>query len=369
MDMEEYDKAIKQFKQNIETSENSLGFWNISEVYAAMGLYDKAREAIENIIRDNPDRYGFHIKIASFLLYQGEYNRALAELDKALSFDSTDLGMEGAAALLKGHTYLLKGNFAEAEEEYLKLKGQAGDSQKRLSLASMYKLKGQFEEAESQLQKKPVLTEPLIYLYLRSGQPEKALKGLDEGWNNAVSADDRFLQLRVLHAKGLALVQMGSLDEALRTASELNDLVQEWINKKDIRLYHNLMGMIEFEKGDISKAINSLERAYDLLYAPNEAGPEYHSLFLYSLAQAYFKAGDLGKAEEECLKIISLALGRIQSGDFYAKSFYTLGKIFEQKGLGDKAIGYYEKFLDLWNDADPGLPEVKEARQSLAKLR
>jgi len=370
MDMEDLDQAIERLELNIQNNpENNLGNWNISEVYAAMGLYDKAVESIEDIIRNNPDRSGYHLKIASFHLYQAEYDRALAELDRAHSFLTQDLGTEGGPALLKGHAYLLKGNFDQAEEEYLKFKGREGDSVRRSSLALMSLLKGQFDEAESQLLKKPVLTEPLIYLYIRSGQPEKALKGLDEGWNNAVSADDRFLQIRVLHAKGLALVQMGSLDEALSTASELNDLVQEWINKKDIRLYHHLLGLIEFEKGELSKALNSLETAYDLLYAPNDAQPEYHSLFLYSLTQAYIKAGDLDKAEDVCLKIVSLARGRLQSGDLYAKSFYVLGEIYEQKGLEGKSREYYEKFLDLWSDADPDLPEVDEARQSLAKLK
>jgi len=43
-----------------------------------------------------------------------------------------------------------------------------------------------------------------------------------------------------------------------------------------------------------------------------------------------------------------------------------LGKIFEQKGWKGKAIEHYEKFLDLWKDADPGIAEVEDARKRLA---
>ena len=46
-----------------------------------------------------------------------------------------------------------------------------------------------------------------------------------------------------------------------------------------------------------------------------------------------------------------------------------LGKICEQQGQKSKAIEHYEKFLDLWKDADPGIPEVEDAKKQLAALQ
>jgi cytochrome c-type biogenesis protein CcmH/NrfG len=64
----------------------------------------------------------------------------------------------------------------------------------------------------------------------------------------------------------------------------------------------------------------------------------------------------------------SLTAGRLFFGDIYAKSFYMLGKIAEQQGQKAKAIEHYQKFLDLWKDADPGTPKVEDAKKRLAGI-
>jgi tetratricopeptide (TPR) repeat protein len=76
----------------------------------------------------------------------------------------------------------------------------------------------------------------------------------------------------------------------------------------------------------------------------------------------------LGKSVEEYERLVSLTAGRLFFGDIYAKSFYTLGKIYEQQGKKTRAIENYKKFLDLWKDADSGIPEVEDASKRLAGI-
>ena len=44
-------------------------------------------------------------------------------------------------------------------------------------------------------------------------------------------------------------------------------------------------------------------------------------------------------------------------------------RLYEEKGLKDKAMERYEKFLDIWKDADDDLPEKQDAMLRLARLR
>ena len=75
-----------------------------------------------------------------------------------------------------------------------------------------------------------------------------------------------------------------------------------------------------------------------------------------SLGLAYYKAGDFENAREVYESMASPDISKFDAGDLYAKSFYMLGKIHEQKGDTAPAIAHYEKFLDLWKDAAPRPP-------------
>jgi tetratricopeptide (TPR) repeat protein len=155
---------------------------------------------------------------------------------------------------------------------------------------------------------------------------------------------------------------MKAMDEAQRAADDLKEMIEKGMNKKLMRYYYHLTGRIELEMRNFSKAIKYFKEALSLLsYGPLTKRAD----FIDSLALAYYKSGDIEKALEEYERITKLTTGRLNYGDTYAKSFYMLGKIYEEQGDATKAIEHYEKFLDLWKDADPGIAEVEDARERL----
>ncbi len=68
------------------------------------------------------------------------------------------------------------------------------------------------------------------------------------------------------------------------------------------------------------------------------------------------------KALEEFLRAIELE-------PLNPEPYFEVGKIYQEIGWKRKAIEHYQKFLDLRKDADPGIPEVEDARKRLAGLR
>ena len=130
-----------------------------------------------------------------------------------------------------------------------------------------------------------------------------------------------------------------------------------------------MIGLIELEKGNHARALRSLQTAAGMMFSETSFWPSDQALFMEPLADVFFISGDLDRAQDEYEKIRRLTMGRLRFGDIYAKSFYMTGRIFEQQGRKDKAIDNYDRFLDLWKDADPGLPEVEDAKKRLTGLK
>ena len=266
-----------------------------------------------------------------------------------------------------------------AEQEYQKLLDKEDSLSKVWGLARMgflRQLQGRFEESgklywqflEMAKNSGQRSWEEAILLYFMgnlnfiAGNYKDALNDFDRALDIAVELEDWEGQRYAVYFKGLAYLELNAIDEAVKASEELEELCQKSLNKKLMRMYHNLNGLIELKKGNHAPAIESIKKAISL-------DPIVFKDYIDSLGLAYYKSGDLDNAIAEYEKLISCPRGMLRYGFEYVNSLYMLGKIHEQKGDTDKAIENYEKFLDLWKDADPGIAEVEDARKRLAGLK
>ncbi len=373
------DKSIEHFEKAIqEKVDVALVYNNLAFAYSTKGLYEKAIELLEYYIENFSDTASIRWQLAQNNLIQVRFKTALAEIERGRSLDPSDYRLYS----LKGDVYLCQGDFVQAEREYqklLELQDQNAHFEHIYKMECSYLLQGKFKKGLEEDKKGLYLAERLgdegnkvgfhesmAYAYLKSGYPEEALKEIDLALDITVKKKYLLRQISVLNFKGEILVGMKSLTEAIEVSEELKKIIERRNNERHLRYYYHLLGIIELERQNFSEAIDLQKKAVSL--SPPKHG-NITAVLLEALALSFYKSGDLEKAREEFEKITHLTAGRIYYGDIYAKSFYMLGKIYEEKGWTGISIEIYEKFLELWRDADPGLPEVEDARKRLISLR
>jgi serine/threonine protein kinase/Tfp pilus assembly protein PilF len=383
--LEEWDKSMRYLEVCRRNKFSFLVLYRwLADYYRKEGFFDKADEVLEYCIENISDSARTHLFMSENYLAQAKLDSAFTEIDKAITRDPTYLWNSFYIA----GVLMYKGDLAKARVEFMKSLEEREISVlywNYLGLFALDLLEGKFEIAKteigqaiekmSKLEAKDLEAELHIrlgYGYLKSGQPEKALEECQEARTLALEIENDELQRQALYLKGLSYLRKGSMGESQKTAEELKQMIESGINKKKIRWYTYLAGMIELKRKNYPTAIEYLRNAVESL--PYGA-LEKDASFLDSLALAYYKSGDLEKARETYEKTTLLTFGRYSYGgrflygDIFAKSFYMLGKIAEQQRDKVRARDNYQKFLDLWKDADPGQPEVDDARKRLAGLK
>ncbi len=381
-ELEQWDKAIELLELAIQKYKDDTfqPYINLAQDYMAKGLYEKAKETLESYINEISDNSFIHFQLSQVYTIQRAYKNALDEINKSISLNP-DFPF---GYLYRGFIFQCESEWANAEKDYNRLLSSNLPSAELAGNEGLVILnisRGSFEQAKrranqgielagelKQTDWETWLRLSLSYVYYRTGDFKKALNEIEKALNIAVEMEDFSSQRSALVLKGICCVHSDRVDEAHKTAEQLDALIQEGSNRKAVRLSHLLKGVIENKKGNSSLVIELLSKATALLPYEYDFSNK-HALFLDNLAEAYYSTGNLEKTLETYEKITLLTLSRIQFGDIYVKSFYRLGKINEEMGDTAKAIENYEKFLDLWEDADPGIVEVDDAKSRLAELK
>jgi len=306
--IDEWDKAIESYEACLKYGGKDIVYYTgLAVSYRTKGLFDKARQVLERYLKDVSDSARIHGSLALNYRYQGKYELALAELDKALSLNPT----RWQSIRGKGDIYFYMGDLEKAEEEYKKLQERKEPNVyawSRQRLVGLYLLQGRFKEsrkiAQEGIEHAERLgqntwirgaTSGLSYVERRLGNYDRALELLNKRWDSAVADEAYGAQRGTLFMMGLTYLEMKSIDEAQKTADRLKKMIEQAMNKKLISNYYILMGAIELEKNNYSKAIEFYKKAIPLLSAASGT----HLELAYHSGLAYYKNGDLENARQE----------------------------------------------------------------------
>jgi len=366
----EPEKAIPLFTKAIEIDPLYKFAYNmLAYAYDDIGNFEKSIWAINQYISLAPDEANPYDTRGEIYAFNGKIEEAIE------SFREAEKRKPGFSLDDLGHMHLFKREYARAESCYKALASSSDKiarSEGRTCLA-------------------------LVPLY--QGRLDEALRVLDAGITADRMEEAKAWQLEKHCGKALIYREKRNLDLALEETQKSMEIAREvypqrptshWeyyvrlltenneiakaeesaaafrkdIEEKDpslVYLYWYALGFIEWSKGDTTAALDEFERLA-------EATPDFWAHF--TLAEAYLESGRLGEAVNECEKVLSRydenrALCAIRA----VKAHYLLGLAYEKSGWNKKAIDKYEEFLEIWKDADPGIPEVEDAKSRLANLK
>jgi serine/threonine protein kinase/tetratricopeptide (TPR) repeat protein len=375
--IEENEKATGPYEFVAKNQRTAITVGNLACNYNSCGLYQKAEDVCKSFLQEVEDNFYVRYALKDSYLLRRKFDLALTEAEKTYLL-KPDYDYQSVI----GDVLLLKGDTAGAEKVYKQIyeKNRAAG---RYVLYNLALDRGKYGQAISLSQqdleesKGNKENEAGAYGWV-AGALEKAGR-----YEEAYKAEGQFLKLAAenrksagesgplylpsqqkgdLFWKGIIQADMKFLDQAKATADELKALIEKGIKKKELRNYEYILGLIEFGKKDYRKAASYFGKACGRLDFEGDAQ------FFNALARSLFESGDLDRARKEYEKITLQTLGRLGHGDLYAKAYYMLGKIAQEQGRKAEAGQNYRKFLDLWKDADPGLPEPEDARKRLAAL-
>ncbi len=341
--------------------------WEVSLLFAGRGEEVQAR-ARANIGRD-PANTRFRLTFALSYLVLGYPDSAEAVFKQVLEISSRN---EEAARGLIYSAYCcgdLDGAIEIAEEL---LKQPARSDDERLYILTRGGMFGQ----------------GLAYLYAEGGRFRKALEVFEEARRYASSRDAEILldtrRIELLCDAGraedvLAWAQalqtednpIGRFNSALGQA-EAYVIIDSLVAAKTVvsRLYEmeDLVGGYAKMKAQrisakIALAEEEPKKAVELLSefegqaVGTKDGIRHHEI----LARAYEMDGRL----KDAARVLNNLL-RINGG--HALSHYDLGKVYLKMGRTAEAKSEFTTFLDMWADADEGLPQVEDAKARLASL-
>ena len=323
-------------------SSHPTPFWNLAELQLLQGKFDEAEVTLERFAAWHPGNPSVTSFRANFEQIRGNYDAAETEFRRLREDQRGSLFWAAVANEALAQLAALRGKVAESERHWrdaLAATEQRGLAGEYLKLAIDRALMDLF------VRDRPAQAVTNMEAALEQ-HPLDSIDPLDRPYDDLIllyAFTDRLVQARALvaeyEATGTAQYNRTSAVGYRRTLGALA-LVEERAQE----------AVTEFRRSDdgpcVICALPGLARAYDL------AGQSDSALAVY---QRYITTPMLDRIT---LDYLNLPI-----------AYRRLGELYEQRGAREQAIQYYNKFVELWQDADRELqPQVREVRDRLARL-
>jgi eukaryotic-like serine/threonine-protein kinase len=374
------DQGIQNYKVYLAQYPDDIRAWfRLGYAYLITRQFDQGLEAFKKFVElDNANAAGY-INLASCYKGLEKDEEALANYQKAFV-----LNPDEATGLFVNNEYgyllVRMGKIQEARQTFEKMIAQPDNDKKTkgyrsLGLLQMYQ--GKYSAAQDSLKEAVILNKTLKsklsemrdHLFLAINFNMKKQKEAFEKEMAAVQMIQKEIKIDpvFLFKIGKIYARLNRIKEADQVLENLKSLIGDVLavsgigrsNHSDQASFYLLKGEVELAQKRFEEAINSFGMAASLEYSQLED----------SLALAYFRSGNLDQSIEKYQEFLKTNVLGYEGQELWILAHYQIGRLYEQKGVPAEAAKYYERFLNIWNEADPGIPEVEDARKRLARLK
>jgi len=373
------DEGIRNYMAYLaEYPDDSAAWFRLAYARMVSGEYEPAIEAFKNVVEIDKESANAKVNIATCFNSLNNTEEALKYYQQSFALNP-DLETGNFTNHEYGFLLVRMGKIDDAERTFLKMTGVSDKWRKprgfrSLGLLEMYR--GRYEAAEENFQEavrinvglKAGLSEFrdrifLAIVLLKRGRIaafEKEVAAAEKA--NAETKVEPFFLARL----GTLYARAGKVREAERIMDSLKARLGDLLaasgiarsNQTDQASFERLKGEVELAKGRIEEAMASFASVASLRELQLED----------ALALAYFKSGDIDKAIGAYQAFIEQDVLGGEAQESWVLAHYRLGMLFEKKGDRAEAAKCFGRFLEIWKDADPGMPEVADARHRLAGL-
>jgi serine/threonine protein kinase/Flp pilus assembly protein TadD len=371
--MKNDEEAIVHLKKVIELDSLDKDAYNsLAYAYDNFGRYDEAIQSINKYIKLAPGEANPYDSRGDIHAHHSEVDKAIASYKKALEIKPD---FETSIEKL-GFMYLYKREYGKAERYFLQygeLGGKMAKSISRADLALIPLSQGKYDQA-LRILNQGIAADELDRLYDQQTdkydrvariQAEKKEfdSALQSGRKVTKYAADFYPEFIPLFECVYAslLVKAGLLDSAQKISNETGRKLKDRVGI-DKSEWHFLEFEIKYARGEFDQALKEILKLKKM--QPNDFRTRYW------LAVTYLESGMLGEAVQEFERLSNWnILSRVKNPLISSKIPYFLGICYEESGWDGRAVEKYEEFLENWKVADPGIPEVEDARERLARLK
>ena len=320
---QQLEAAVDVLRSGLAVDPDATQIYNaLGSVLVELGRHDEAIAALQHGLGLAPDVANAHDSLALAYQWAGRYEPAMREYERALALDPDfDVARKHRANL-----YFQLGRYRDAIREFQACVRKASSDMERGvgygSIASVYLKKGDLERAAEAVR--------------RQREHFPALAG----------------------ETAMVALAKGDLGSAERLQPEIS---RPWPYtnrgaRQTTRFEGYYLGRIALKRGRHAEALAALREAV-------QRRPPYWSLdpFEDCLANAYLELGRVDEAIREYGAVLRL-------NPNYALARYHLARAYESKGQVAEARAEYKRFLAIWKNADPDIPELVDAKRRCSAI-